>query len=91
MKKINIFVFLLTNALSRRLLLQLLLLTAVIVILTFAFPLTILQIYDRVIEYSSYSTLLWLTLGCSIALCISAVLEHGQNKIGSWTAPPFCA
>lgn len=89
MKKNNVFVFLAENAISRRLLLQLLLLTAVIVILTFAFPLTILQIYDRVIENESYSTLLWLSIGCSIALCISAVLEYGQNKISSWTALRF--
>ncbi len=89
MKKTNVFVFLLRNTISRRLLVQLLLLTAVIVVLTFAFPLTILQIYDRVIENSSYATLLWLTIGCSIALCISAVLEFGQNKISSWTALRF--
>lgn len=63
--------------------------SAAMVILAFAIPLTVLQVYDRILAYGSRSTLLWLASGCLAAITLNALLEFGRSALGAWTAAKF--
>lgn len=63
--------------------------SAAMVALSFAVPLTVLQAYDRIIAFRSFSTLTWLSLGCLIALALNGLMEFGRGKLSAWTATRF--
>ena len=64
--------------------LDLILASAMINIAGLAVPLTIMQIYDRIIPYYATGSLMWLALGSSIAILFETVLRIIREKIGSW-------
>jgi ATP-binding cassette subfamily C protein LapB len=63
--------------------------SAALVTLSFAVPLTALQVYDRIIAYGSRSTLAWLALGCLAALLLEASLQHGRSCLCAWSAARY--
>ncbi|MBF0279994.1 MAG: ATP-binding cassette domain-containing protein [SAR324 cluster bacterium] len=68
---------------------DLMLVSAVINILTLALPLTLMQVYDRIIPNSGISTLTWLLIGCSVALLLEAILRVCRAFIINWMAARF--
>jgi ATP-binding cassette, subfamily C, bacterial LapB len=61
----------------------------VINLLALALPLSIMQVYDRVIPNRSFSTLAWLFVGLAIALVIDFVLKTLRSVLLSWQATRF--
>lgn len=53
-------------------------------LLSLAFPLALMQVYDRIIPNQSYSTLVILSLGVAIALLIEIVLRIARAYIDLW-------
>ncbi|MBF0341115.1 MAG: ATP-binding cassette domain-containing protein [Magnetococcales bacterium] len=58
-------------------------------LLALVLPLTLLQVYDRILQNESGSTLSLLLLGVSIALIVEAVLKMGRSYIGAWLGARF--
>jgi len=61
----------------------------VINLLALSLPLSIMQVYDRVIPNRSFSTLAWLFFGLAIALVIDFVLKTLRSVLLSWQAARF--
>jgi ATP-binding cassette subfamily C protein LapB len=61
----------------------------VINLLALALPLSIMQVYDRVIPNRALSTLAWLFFGLTIALIIDLVLKTLRSELLSWQATHF--
>jgi ATP-binding cassette subfamily C protein LapB len=61
----------------------------VINLLALSLPLSIMQVYDRVIPNRSFSTLAWLFVGLAIALLIDFVLKTLRSVLLSWQATRF--
>lgn len=61
----------------------------VINLLALALPLSIMQVYDRVIPNRSFATLAWLFVGLAIALVIDFVLKTLRSVLLSWQATRF--
>lgn len=61
----------------------------VINLLSLALPITLLQVYDRVLPQSSVQTLTLLILGVLCALLIEAVLRLGRAYVSSLSAAKF--
>lgn len=53
-------------------------------LLSLAFPLTLMQVYDRIIPNHSYSTLVILSLGVSFALIFEVLLRVARSYINLW-------
>ncbi|MBF0240484.1 MAG: ATP-binding cassette domain-containing protein, partial [SAR324 cluster bacterium] len=68
---------------------DLLLASAFINILSLALPLTLMQVYDRIIPHESMGTLTWLTIGCTTAVILEAVLRLSRSFISGWMAARF--
>ncbi|MGN7613942.1 peptidase domain-containing ABC transporter [Magnetococcales bacterium HHB-1] len=66
--------------------LDLLFATLLINLLSLALPLTLMQVYDRIILFGSVSTLGWLVFGCLVALLIETLLRLGRSWISAWMA-----
>jgi ATP-binding cassette subfamily C protein LapB len=66
-----------------------LLASLIINILTLVFPLTLLQVYDRIIPHQSRGTLIWLTILVFTALIISAFLKIVRSYVGAWADAKF--
>ncbi|MBF0632844.1 MAG: ATP-binding cassette domain-containing protein [Magnetococcales bacterium] len=58
-------------------------------LLGLALPLTLLQIYDRILQFQAISTLSLLILGVSIALLLEGILRMGRSYIGAWLGARF--
>lgn len=58
-------------------------------LLGLALPLTLLQIYDRILQFQAVSTLGLLVLGVSVALLLEGVLRMGRSYIGAWLGARF--
>ena len=58
-------------------------------LLALALPLSIMQVYDRVIPNHSLATLAYLFLGLSIAIAIDYVLKISRSALLSWHATQF--
>lgn len=58
--------------------------TFFISILSVAFPLMLMQVYDRIIPNQSYSTLVFLSLGIAVALIIETLLRIARANINLW-------
>ena len=63
--------------------------TAVINILALALPLTILQVYDRVLPNASFDTLTFLILGLVAAIILDAALKYLRSYMLNWSAASF--
>jgi ATP-binding cassette subfamily C protein LapB len=53
-------------------------------ILALALPIVLMQIYDRIIPNSSYSTLSWLVMGVVIAIILETALKIARSYISNW-------
>ncbi|BHH85242.1 peptidase domain-containing ABC transporter [Desulforhopalus sp. 52FAK] len=64
----------------------LMLITASVVInlLALALPLALMQVYDRIIPNSSYSTLGWLMLGVLSAIILETIVKTFRSFISNW-------
>ncbi|MEO5328233.1 MAG: ABC transporter transmembrane domain-containing protein [Magnetococcus sp. THC-1_WYH] len=58
-------------------------------LLGLALPLTLLQIYDRILQFQAVSTLSLLIIGVSVALLLEGVLRIGRSYIGAWLGARF--
>jgi ATP-binding cassette, subfamily C, bacterial LapB len=61
----------------------------VINLLALSLPLSIMQVYDRVIPNHSLATLAWLFLGLAAALVIDFILKTLRSALLSWQATRF--
>ncbi len=77
------------NRLPYKYILIMLLVTLSVNILSLALPLTMKQIYNRVIVYESMDTLIILLTGCIIALALEALLRNIKNSAGKWIAAKY--
>jgi ATP-binding cassette, subfamily C, bacterial LapB len=60
-------------------------------LLALALPLSIMQVYDRIIPNRSLATLAYLFLGLSLAIAIDYVLKTSRSALLSWHATQFVA
>jgi ATP-binding cassette subfamily C protein LapB len=58
-------------------------------LLALALPLSIMQVYDRVIPNHSLATLAYLFLGLTLAIAIDYVLKTSRSALLSWDATQF--
>jgi len=63
--------------------------SAVINILALALPLTILQIYDRVLPNSAFDTLTALIIGLLGVIAVDGFLKYLRSYVSNWTAASF--
>ena len=47
--------------------------TFLINIVSLALPLTLIQVYDRIIPYQALNSFTWLVVGCSVAITLEAL------------------
>ena len=57
--------------------------------LSLAVPLTLMQVYDRIIPYQSNATLTWFVLACAVAVLTEGVLRLFRAQISAWGAARF--
>lgn len=55
-------------------------------LLALALPLTLLQVYDRIIPNHTHATLLWISAGCAVAMVMESLLRVARAFTGSWLA-----
>jgi ATP-binding cassette, subfamily C, bacterial LapB len=60
-------------------------------LLALALPLSIMQVYDRIIPNHSLATLVYLFLGLTFAIAIDFVLKTSRSALLSWHATQFVA
>lgn len=58
-------------------------------ILALAMPLTLLQVYDRIIPNSAEGTLILLVSGVGVALILEALLRVGRSFVSGWMGARF--
>jgi ATP-binding cassette, subfamily C, bacterial LapB len=58
-------------------------------ILSLAMPLTLLQVYDRILPNSAEGTLILLVVGIGIALIFEAFLRMGRSYVSGWMGARF--
>lgn len=63
--------------------------TLMINLLGLALPLTLLQVYDRILQFKGISTLYFLVFGVLTALLLESVLRLGRSYISSWLGARF--
>jgi len=68
---------------------DLLLASVFINILALAMPLTLLQVYDRIIPNSADETLVLLVVGIGSALVLEALLRMGRSYVSGWMGARF--
>ncbi|MBF0447257.1 MAG: ATP-binding cassette domain-containing protein [Magnetococcales bacterium] len=68
---------------------DLVLISLMINLLGLALPLTLLQVYDRILQFEALSTLSWLIIGVISALLLEAALKMGRSYIGGWLGARF--
>lgn len=61
----------------------------VINILSLAIPLTLMQVYDRIIPNHSMNTLLWLAVVCGISVILESVIRYYRAEMAAWFAARF--
>src|SRR3989338_8700835 len=75
---------------TNRLVLWSVLLASLLVnLLSLAFPIALLQTYNRVIPYHAYYTLTLLTIGVCIALLLEASLRIARAVVSAWADAKF--
>ncbi|MEO5331219.1 MAG: ATP-binding cassette domain-containing protein [Magnetococcus sp. YQC-5] len=68
---------------------DLLLISFVLNLLGLALPLTLLQVYDRILQFEAISTLNLLLLGVVVAMLLEALLKMGRSYVGAWLGARF--
>ncbi len=68
---------------------DLFLISLMINVLSLALPLTLLQVYDRILQFQAVSTLSLLILGVVVALLLESIFRFGRSYIGSWIGARF--
>jgi len=68
---------------------DLLVATVLINLLSLALPLTLMQVYDRIIANRTVDTLVWLIVGCAIALILEGALRLVRAFISGYVAARF--
>jgi ATP-binding cassette, subfamily C, bacterial LapB len=68
---------------------DLVLLSLMINLLGLALPLTLLQVYDRILQFDAVSTLSWLLIGVVSAILLESGLSMGRSYIGGWLGARF--
>jgi ATP-binding cassette subfamily C protein LapB len=68
---------------------ELLIATICISILSLAFPITLMQVYDRIITNKAVDTLSWLLIGCLVALSIETALRVARAFISALLAARY--
>ncbi len=68
---------------------DLLLVSLMLNLVALVLPLTLLQIYDRILKFEAVSTLYLLLLGVVVALLLDALLKMGRSYIGAWLGARF--
>ncbi|MBF0205271.1 MAG: ATP-binding cassette domain-containing protein [Oligoflexia bacterium] len=63
--------------------------TLVINILSLAMPITLMQVYDRIITYNAKETLFWLVSGCITAILLETLIRLIRSYTGNWLAARF--
>ncbi len=58
-------------------------------VLSLAMPLTLLQVYDRIIPNSADGTLILLVVGIGVALILEAFLRQGRSYVSGWMGARF--
>lgn len=58
-------------------------------LLLLAFPLVVLQVYDRILPNQALGTLLLLVLGVTVALVLDAVLKTARAYVAGWSGAHF--
>ncbi|MEO5364443.1 MAG: ABC transporter transmembrane domain-containing protein, partial [Magnetococcus sp. DMHC-8] len=58
-------------------------------ILSLALPITLIQVYDRILPNESLSSLGWLVLGVVMALFLEAVLRVARTYLSGWVGLHF--
>ncbi|MBF0246164.1 MAG: ABC transporter permease, partial [Planctomycetes bacterium] len=58
-------------------------------ILALALPLTLMQVYDRILANRSTGTLAWLVVGCLAALLLETLLRLARARISNWLGASF--
>ena len=66
-----------------------LLASACVNLFSLALPLTMMQVYDRILPYKAIGTLSWLVIGCLIAITAEAFLRHFRSFLSSLLAFRF--
>lgn len=74
---------------SREIILSILVASLLINLLTLVFPMTLLQIYDRIIPNQSKNTLFWLAITVFLSITVVAVLQVTRAYIGAWADAKF--
>lgn len=52
-------------------------------------PLTMMQVYDRILVYESMSTLTWLVMGCLLAVVLECFMRYLRSRLGHLLAARF--
>ncbi|MBF0127982.1 MAG: ATP-binding cassette domain-containing protein [Magnetococcales bacterium] len=68
---------------------DLLLVSLMLNILALVLPLTLLQVYDRILQYEAVSTLSLLLMGVVLAMLLESLLKMGRSYIGAWLGARF--
>ncbi len=58
-------------------------------LLSLALPVTLIQVYDRILPNESFSSLGWLVLGVAVALFLEAVLRVARTYLSGWMGIHF--
>ncbi|MGN7612045.1 peptidase domain-containing ABC transporter [Magnetococcales bacterium HHB-1] len=58
-------------------------------VLSLALPLTLMQVYDRILVYESFNTLGWLVFSCFLAIVLESVLRYMRGMLTGWMAARF--
>ena len=74
---------------TREIVTSILLASFLINLLSLVFPLTLLQVYDRIIPNQSVSTLVWLVIAVFIAITLTALLRVLRSYVGAWADAKF--
>lgn len=68
---------------------DLMLVSTMLNLLALVLPLTLLQVYDRILANEAVSTLSWLLLGVAVAMLLESLLKMGRSYIGAWLGARF--
>ncbi|MBF0444923.1 MAG: ATP-binding cassette domain-containing protein [Magnetococcales bacterium] len=58
-------------------------------ILSLALPITLMQVYDRIIGNEAKTTLVWLVFGCCSAILLETALRLARSHVSGWMAARF--
>ncbi|MGN7612869.1 peptidase domain-containing ABC transporter [Magnetococcales bacterium HHB-1] len=58
-------------------------------VLSLALPVTLIQVYDRILPNQGTATLTWLVIGVSIALLLEVALRTGRSYVSGWMGVQF--